>query len=193
MLGFQPNLRLLKIVNSLFLTQGNINMETKDYITLFLAIVGTILGLYNSIINYKKEKREKEKIEQDKLNKEYERDMSILKNALRGYEEFINIFIDMVEKGKKDKTTPIKIYNETRLIHLATIPYQNYKFDYMKKALKSKNNEVEELLKKIAKIRDSIAEFRKEFKAKSEVNDAHIAYLKKIRTSINQESTRYLY
>ena len=168
-------------------------MNTKDILTLVLGALGFGLGCWNAWVNFKKERREKEKAEQDNRNKEYEHDISILKTTLRGYENFVRTFVAMLQEGKEKNTHPNELYKESRTIHLATIDYQNWKFDYMKNSLKNRNNkEIENFLDEIEKIRESLFKERSEFKKQSQIQDEYIKTFQNIQSKINSLTNRYI-
>ena len=168
-------------------------MNTKDILTLVLGALGFVLGCWNAWVNFKKERREKEKAEQDNRNKEYEHDISILKNTLHGYEDFVRTFVAMLQEGKEKNTHPNELYKESRTIHLATIDYQDWKFDDMKNSLKNRNNkEIENILDEIEKIRKSLFKERSEFKKQSQIQDEYIKTFQNIQSKINSLTNQYI-
>lgn len=168
-------------------------MNAKDILTLFLGALGFGLGCWNAWVNFKKERREKEKVEQDNRNKEYEHDILILKNTLHGYEEFVKTFVAMLQEGKEKNIHPNELYKQSRTVHFATIDYQDWKFDNMKNSLKNKDNdEIKSILNEIENIRNYLREKRFEFKEQPKVQDEHIRIFQNIQSKINTLTNKYI-
>ncbi|QTM22447.1 hypothetical protein [Neisseria sicca] len=76
---------------------------------------------------------------------------------------------------------------------MATIDYQDWKFDDMKNSLKNRNNkEIENILDEIEKIRKSLLEERSEFKKQSQIQDEYIKTFQNIQSKINSLTNQYI-